>query len=120
MWLLFGLLLVASQTSELAAADCGGQVIPSPNTGTGESVLMSVAAVSATDMWSVGLSYPTDNGEQALIEHWDGAAWKVVPAPTLPTRHQLSARLGRWQFFSWRSRNHRTLGWRQLDRSSTS
>src|SRR5262249_48940441 len=92
-WFVFGCLFWfgTSQKPELAAAGCAGEVIPSPNTGSGESVLTSVAAVSPTDMWSVGQGFPTDDGYQALIERWDGAAWNVVPAATLSAQHQLNA-----------------------------
>src|SRR5262249_51264928 len=84
-------LSLTSQQRELAAADCTGQVIPSPNSGTGKSALTSVAAVSASDMWSVGESFPTEDGYQALIEHWDGTSWSVVNGPTLSSPYRLNA-----------------------------
>jgi hypothetical protein len=37
-----------------------------------------VSAVSANDVWAVGYSH---NGAKPLIEHWEGAAWSIVPAP---------------------------------------
>ncbi len=57
------------------------QVMPSPNPGSLGSVLNSVVALSANDVWAVGESV---QGSLSLVEHWDGQSWKVVatPAPT--------------------------------------
>jgi len=55
---------------------------PSPS---GFDVLNAVSAVSSTDAWAVGQSGDPglpEPGRQALIEHWDGSAWSVVPSPT--------------------------------------
>jgi hypothetical protein len=39
--------------------------------------------VAANDVWAVG---ETARGvSRPLVEHWDGAAWRVVPAPTSPS-----------------------------------
>jgi hypothetical protein len=46
--------------------------------------LRGIAAVSATDVWAVG-DYLTGGRYQTLIEHWDGAAWAVVPSPNAAT-----------------------------------
>ena len=43
--------------------------------------LNSVAAVSSSDVWAVGQAGLSLGGESALIEHWDGTAWAVVPSP---------------------------------------
>ncbi|HEU5374267.1 MAG TPA: hypothetical protein VFV38_02420 [Ktedonobacteraceae bacterium] len=57
-------------------------VVTSPNPGSGGNELFSVAAVSARDVWAVGFS-ATSTGEQTtLIEHWNGAQWRVVPSPS--------------------------------------
>lgn len=64
------------------------QAVPTPD-GTGQ--LTGVVAVSATDVWAVGmyppegLSYPPNSpsgGLGALAEHWDGSSWKQVAMPT--------------------------------------
>jgi hypothetical protein len=53
------------------------QVMPSPNVGV-ENMLTGVAAYAENDVWAVGHSY--DGFEyDALILHWDGAAWKPWP-----------------------------------------
>jgi hypothetical protein len=55
--------------------------VPSPPlTGTGAS-LAGVAATSPHDIWAVG-NYATGTRFQPLIEHWNGAHWSLVPAPT--------------------------------------
>ncbi|MDQ2807999.1 MAG: S-layer homology domain-containing protein [Chloroflexota bacterium] len=77
-------------------------VVPSPSPGSAFSDLAAVAVVSATDVWAVGaLSQPVaaertfraqrthaaygkqapNTSEPALIEHWDGTIWQVVPGP---------------------------------------
>jgi hypothetical protein len=43
--------------------------------------LAGVAAVSSTDVWAVGSTSPTGQAQQALVEHWDGGSWSIVPAP---------------------------------------
>src|SRR5205807_3845192 len=49
----------------------------SPNDGPG-SFLLSVAAVSAGNVWAVGGSSSTAS---AVFEHWDGSAWSLMPGP---------------------------------------
>jgi hypothetical protein len=55
-------------------------VVPGADLGTGPrgSQLTSVRAVSASDVWAVGV----DSHGQTLIEHWDGTAWTRVPSPS--------------------------------------
>jgi hypothetical protein len=69
-------------------AGCGTdwQIVPSPNLGTKSSILRGVAAVSATDVWAVGVAGGQSSGLpfRPLIEHWDGASWAVVPAAKEP------------------------------------
>lgn len=63
-------------------------VVPSPSPGPactdgnvayGGNRLHALAAVSASDIWSVGT---TCLDSQTLIEHWDGVSWSVVPSPS--------------------------------------
>lgn len=56
-------------------------VVPSPDPGHFGNALGSVAIVSPDDVWAVGSSYTTKFGTKNLVEHWDGAAWSVVPSP---------------------------------------
>jgi hypothetical protein len=54
-------------------------VVPSPNRGRANGdLLRGVTATSPTDVWAVGM---TDYGvdADALILHWAGATWDIVP-----------------------------------------
>ncbi len=55
-----------------------GGLPPSP--GTSVNQLNAVAVISPCNAWAVG-SYASVGGDQTLIEHWNGAAWSVVPSP---------------------------------------
>jgi hypothetical protein len=68
----------ASASSLLA---CGRwTVVPSPNAGSGGSVLSGVAAVSKTDAWAVGSSF-IGGTYRTLAERWDGSVWNIVQSP---------------------------------------
>lgn len=56
------------------------EVVSSPNAGTVNDQLMSVAAISKNDVWAVGYYYE-GSSVRALIEHWNGTSWSVVPSP---------------------------------------
>jgi hypothetical protein len=64
---------------------------PSPGP-PGNSTLTGVTAISPADAWAVGFT-GTIEGRQsrALILHWDGMAWRQVPAPTIPGGGALNA-----------------------------
>ena len=47
--------------------------------------LFAVTCVTSSDCWAVGAVLgPAGNGSPTgtLTEHWDGAAWSMVPSPT--------------------------------------
>ncbi len=46
--------------------------------GPAGSILTAVSARSSNDVWAVG-SYSSGSGPKALIEHWNGASWAVLP-----------------------------------------
>jgi hypothetical protein len=73
----------ASQTLILRWNGTAWKRVPSPDPG-GPAVndsLRAVAALSASSAWAVG-THGTGGVAQPLIEHWNGTAWKRVPAPT--------------------------------------
>ena len=63
-------------------------VVPSPDVDQ-YNILYSVSAVSSNDIWAVGRRYWIAQGDypggetHALLEHWDGTAWSVVPGADL-------------------------------------
>lgn len=60
---------------------CGAwRVVPSPNPGSMNNDLRSVATISASDVWAVGSQMST-NTPQTLIEQWNGKVWKVISSP---------------------------------------
>ena len=64
----------------------GWSRVPSPNADV-HNVLRGVDAVSATDVWAVGESVDSFAAgvppTRALVEHWDGTAWSIVPSPNV-------------------------------------
>jgi hypothetical protein len=57
--------------------------------------LLGVAAVSANDVWAVGVASnkapDSESGPtRALIMHWDGKEWSVMPEPDIPGEKYLS------------------------------
>ena len=69
----------SNETVTMRWTGAGWQPVASPNVGQGDNALRGVAIAAADDVWAVGAS-PAG----ALIEHWDGAAWQVAPAPADP------------------------------------
>src|SRR5207245_451177 len=61
------------------------QVVPSPNPASAINQLLSIAVVSAHDIWAVGDRADTfsSSGEfvTTLVEHWNGKTWRVVSSP---------------------------------------
>jgi hypothetical protein len=51
-----------------------------------QSVLHSVSAASATDVWAVGSSHNGYYPGRTLIQHWDGTEWSIVPSPSPDTQ----------------------------------
>ncbi|MCU1428399.1 MAG: hypothetical protein JWL83_2399 [Actinomycetia bacterium] len=75
---LYRRLLTITVVSSLAFLLSGCWTIvasPSPPDGSGSS-LLGVSCNSATNCFAVGNSDRT-----TLVEHWDGAAWSIVPSP---------------------------------------
>jgi hypothetical protein len=63
-------------------------VVASASPSKLDNVLSGVATLSATSAWAVGytsVSVPPRSYHRALIEHWNGRAWHVVPSPQAGT-----------------------------------
>ncbi len=62
-------------------------VVNSPNAGTNNNYLqaLSVVSGSASNIWTVGFSFNSNNIPQTLIEHWNGSSWSVVTSPNVGT-----------------------------------
>jgi alpha-tubulin suppressor-like RCC1 family protein len=51
-----------------------------PNDGSEGSQLDGIAALSAGDVWAVGITRESDGALLALAEHFDGTSWSAQPA----------------------------------------
>ena len=56
-------------------------IVKNISPGTSFNILAAVAAISANDVWTVGEFSSSSGSYKTLIEHWNGAAWSVVPSP---------------------------------------
>jgi hypothetical protein len=80
-----GFELGQSATRLSGITNCAWSVVKSPS-GSGGSILDSVAAVSPTDVWAVGASNTVSGivrtfSPHALIEHFDGKRWSILHGP---------------------------------------
>jgi hypothetical protein len=84
--LTFGVAVQVAGLSGAAAATvgqgCGDwQAVKSPYEPSGNNELYGVAAIAHDDVWTSGVYYE-DREEKALIMHWDGDLWTIVPTPS--------------------------------------
>jgi hypothetical protein len=59
-------------------------IVSSPNPGSLSNYLEAVKCVNASNCWAVGVSYTpngTSNGQQTMIEQYQGGIWVVAPGP---------------------------------------
>ena len=61
------------------------RVVPSPNSGAKNNSLRGLVAISANDIWAVGMASGENDEFHTLIEHWDGQTWSIVPSPSANT-----------------------------------
>ncbi len=54
--------------------------VSSPSFGNFDG-LNTIRAVSATNIWAVGLDGNLGSADRSLILHWNGHAWRTVPSP---------------------------------------
>jgi hypothetical protein len=57
-------------------------VVPSPSPGPNGDELFGVSATSPDDVWAVGQQQGGSFPSKALVEHWDGTAWRVADSPS--------------------------------------
>jgi len=58
-------------------------IVTTPDTGAGtRAILSDVAVVGPDDIWAVGTVIDNNTTARTLVEHWDGAAWSIVPSPS--------------------------------------
>ncbi len=58
-------------------------MVPSPNiNGAEQNDLVSVAAISANDIWAVGF-VTLGNHQQTLAIHWNGSQWDLISTPNI-------------------------------------
>src|SRR5579872_4700213 len=67
------------------ACDGAYHVMASPN-GTGHNDLFATSALSASDVWAVGVQ-TTGSYDRTLAEHWNGSVWSIVPTPNPTTTY---------------------------------
>jgi hypothetical protein len=56
-------------------------VVKAVDAGTTGNQFYAVKALSSNDVYAVGQQAGTGFPNQALIEHWDGHAWKIIAGP---------------------------------------
>ncbi len=58
------------------------RIVATPPVGGRDVLLSGIAAPAAADIWAVGSRGSAgDSSRRGLIEHWDGARWRVTPSP---------------------------------------
>jgi hypothetical protein len=53
------------------------------NVSSTENELFSTSAISASDIWAVGIDQSGNTPGQTLIENWNGSGWQVIPSPNV-------------------------------------
>lgn len=59
----------------------GWKIAATPKLNTQRDILYAATAVSGSDVWAVGEQQYRGGRFGALIEHWNGTRWSVVPSP---------------------------------------
>lgn len=78
-FVLCSLLAVSASANAHASTQAGNvsswSIVPTPNVSTPDGQLNAVAPLSSSNVWAVG-----ESRRGALIEHFDGKTWSVVPS----------------------------------------
>jgi hypothetical protein len=67
------------QLESRALLTTGLQLVTSPTVT--RSILTGTAAITSSDIWSVGFANLAPNPQTLLAEHWNGSSWSVVATP---------------------------------------
>jgi hypothetical protein len=90
---LFGLVAVGALIAHWNGT--AWSIVPNPALNQKGAVLTAIDPVSSSDVWAVGYqgnpNQASDAGHTPFIEHWNGSAWSVVPAPTASRPSYLEA-----------------------------
>ncbi len=63
---------------QVGPAQAFSAVTPKPLSPSTSITLQSIAAISTSDVWSVGV-ISNAKTSKGIIEHWNGSAWSIVP-----------------------------------------
>jgi len=82
----FLIAVAASLPASTGASVSSWMLVPSPSIGSARSVLADVDILTSEDAWTVGHSFDqTRSADRALVQHWDGTRWSIVPTPDTGT-----------------------------------
>ena len=56
-------------------------IVPSPNQGSGDNLLLGVSCTGPSACVAVGDYVNTSNAQQTLVESWNGHGWSITPSP---------------------------------------
>jgi hypothetical protein len=87
MWIVATTMVLWSLPGAASATNRAFAVVSSSHHGTNDNKLLGVAALSASEAWSVGY-YQAGTclcSHRTLAEHWNGTAWSIVPTPNAAT-----------------------------------
>lgn len=79
---------LSSASNSIATCAAKWQLVPGRNTESPSNVLWDVSAISANDVWAVGVYWGLAD-PQALVEHWDGNAWSIQTLPFIADYSEL-------------------------------
>jgi hypothetical protein len=84
-----GAVVVGPGAVSASAAACQSWGVQPPNVGSDDNSLRGVGLTSGCVAWAVG--YSTDTGaHRALVERWNGTAWKLQTAPNVGAATELA------------------------------
>jgi hypothetical protein len=88
IWAVGQAAVVGNTYSTLIEHSNGGKapvwsIVSSPNVAGSSCILNAISVVAANDVWAVGYSIDSSFNNRSLTIHWNGAAWSIVPSPSV-------------------------------------